>query len=198
MEVGYDLFAAIFVVALTPFVVAGFVVFWAVTARDHEELASCWRSYARKHGLAFEEPEGDWPNRTAPAIAWTDGGTELRISAHGREARVRTRLTVRPRSALLGTLTMALEETGDPELVRERPPGFSRRILTDRVRRALLGFRQRDSLALSYRRGRVAVEWPGGERNDARLDEARRLGVEIAHTVEDQFRATATAESVTS
>jgi len=191
--VGYDLLAAIIFVALTPFVLAGFVLFWVVNARDHEELASSWRSYARKRGLTFVEPEGDWPNRTAPAITWKDEGTELRIVAIGKEARVRTRLTIRPRSALLGTFAIVLHESGEPEVIRERPGDFTQRIVTDPVRRALLGFRQRERLTLGYSRGRVTLEWPGGEQNDARLDEARRVGTEIARTIDDQFLATGRA-----
>ena len=81
---------------------------------------------------------------------------------------------------------------GDVEL-RERPAGFTQRVVTEAVRRMLLGFRQRDRVTLRYRRGRITVEWPGGERNDARLDEARRLGEEMARTVDREFRATALA-----
>jgi hypothetical protein len=57
----------------------------------------------------------------------------------------------------------------------------------------VLGFRQRDRVLVRYRRGRITVEWPGGERNDARLDEARRLGEEIVRTVEREFHATGLA-----
>src|SRR5438128_630208 len=111
--VGYDLLAGILFVAITPLVIAGFIVFWMVNANDHEELAEIWRTYARKRGLAFAEPKGTWPNRTSPAITWSeDNGTELRISALGREAKVRTRLTVRPRGTLLGALSIVIAEGG--------------------------------------------------------------------------------------
>jgi hypothetical protein len=190
--VGYDLLAAIFFVAITPVVIAGFVIFWIVNARDHEELARAWRGYAAKRGLAFVEPTGEWPNRTPPAMTWTDGSSELRLSALGREATVRTRLTVRPRSALLGVLTVVIAEGGAGTIaMRERPNGFSQRLLTPHVERVLRGFRQRDRITFSYRRGRVILEWPGGEQNDARLDEARRVGAEIARAIEDEFVATA-------
>lgn len=190
---GYDLLAVAFMVAITPFVVIGFILFWAVNARDHEELASAWRAYAKKRHLDFEAPEGEWPNRTAPAMAWTDGNAALRIGAVGREANVRTRLVVRPRSTLLGKLEVALDRSGiGPDLeLREHPPGFGQRILSDDVKRALHSLRQRDRVTLSYRRGRVVVEWPGGERSDARLDEARRVGAEIARTIEEEFHRTA-------
>ena len=106
---------------------------------------------------------------------------------------MRTRLTVRPRGALLGTLAMVVEEHGVDFRVAERPAGFARRIVTDRVRRSLLGFRQRHELAIRYKRGAVVVEWPGGERNDARLDEARRLGVALAAAIDAEFVGVAEA-----
>ena len=189
---GYDILVAVTLVIVTPMVMAGFIVFWVVNARDHAELAALWRGYAKQRGLDFVHPEGEWPNRTAPAITWSDDLAELRITAIGREARVRTRLVIRPRSTLLGTLTMAFDAGGDLEL-RERPTGFAQRVVTDDVRRMLLGFRQRDRVMVRYRRGQFMVQWPGGERNDARLDEARRLGEEIARTVDREFHATGLA-----
>lgn len=191
---GYDLLVAVTFVILTPVVIAGFVVFWIVNARDHEELAAFWRGYAKKSGLDFVEPGGDWPNRSAPAITWSDELAELRITAIGREASVRTRLVVRPRSTLLGALSMVVDGAGPGDVeLRERPAGFGQRIVTEDMQRLLLGFRQRDRVTVRYRRGRITVEWPGGERNDARLDAARRLGEEMARTVDGEFRATALA-----
>jgi hypothetical protein len=192
--VGYDLLVAVTFVVMTPVVIAGFIVFWIVNARDHEELAAIWRGYAKKRGLDLVEPQGEWPNRTAPAITWSDELAEARITTVGREATVRTRLVIRPRSTLLGTLAMMVPEAGAADVdLRERPAGFRHRIVTDNVRRMLLGFRQRDRVTVRYRRGRITVEWPGGERNDARLDEARRLGEAMAKAVDSEFRATALA-----
>jgi hypothetical protein len=194
--VGYDLLAAVFFVAITPFVVAGFIAFWVVNAADHEALARTWSAYAKRRGLALTPPAGEWPNRSAPAITWSEGQADLTITTVGREATVRTRLTVRPRGSLLGTLAMELPAHGiTPARMTERPARFGQRILTERVMRMLLGFRQHDRLVVTYRRGRVVVEWPGGEQSDARLDEARRLGSELAHTIEDEFRATLTRAS---
>jgi hypothetical protein len=188
--VGYDLLAAIFLVAMAPFVIAGFAVFWMVNARDHDELASCWRSYANQRGFDFVEPEGEWPNRSAPSITWRDeeSGAKLRITAIGREARVRTKLTVHPKSTLLGMLAASISEGGTLH-VRQQPSTFAQRILTDDVKRMLLGFRQRERVTIGYRRGRLNIEWPGGERNDARLDEARRMGLAIADAIDAEFRA---------
>lgn len=189
---GYDLLAAVLFIAITPVVIAGFIVFWLVNANDHEELAANWRRYAARRGLCFVEPEGAWPNRTAPAITWSEGTTELRLSALGREAKVRTRLTVRPKSTLLGALSVVIAEGGAGHIeLRERPAGFARRVLTDHVKRVLLGFRQRDRITFAYRRGRVIMEWPGGEENDARLDDARRVGSELARAVDSEFTGTA-------
>jgi hypothetical protein len=188
--VGYDLLAGIAFACLTPLVLLGFVVFWLVNAKDHEELAALWRRYAAARGLAFVEPEGEWPNRTSPAIAWTCAGAHLCISRRGREARVRTRLTVRPSGALLGVLSVVVDGAGGVA-IQQRPPGLAARLLTDHVRRLLLGFRQQGRVTLTYRRGRVAVEWAGGEQNDARLDEARDLGAALARAVDEGFAAAA-------
>jgi hypothetical protein len=192
--VGYDLIAVAFFVLLTPLVVAGFIVFWVVNARDHADLAACWRRYAVRRGLDFVAPSGEWPNRSGPAMSWRDGEATARLSVIGREARVRTRLTVRPRSTLLGALSVVSDETAAGQLtIRERPVGFAERVLDARVRRALLGFRQRESIMLTYRRGRVILEWPGGELNDARLDAAREVATQISSTIAEQFLATSRA-----
>ena len=189
---GYDLLAAISFVLLTPFVLAAFVAFWFVNARDHEEMATSWRAYARARELDFVAPEGDWPNRTAAAITWTNAEASFRFTTVGREAKVRTRLVVRPHATFLGSLQWVCDE-GAAARVRatERPAGIGQRIVTGRVSRALLALRQRDRVTLSYRRGRVVVEWPGGELNDARLDAARRLGEALAESVDEEFRKVA-------
>jgi hypothetical protein len=190
--VGYDLLASVFFVFLTPVVIAGFCVFWMVNARDHEALASTWRAYARVRGLDFVAPEGEWPNRSSAAVAWKSGEAELRFTTVGREARIRTRLTVKPRETLLGSVVWVCDEAFAGRIrTEERPPGFAQRIVSAGVQRALLGLRQRDRVTLSYRRGRVTIEWPGGELNDARLDDARRLGEEVARAIAEEFRATA-------
>lgn len=188
---GYDLLAAVFFAAITPLVIAGFVLFWVMTASDHEELARAWRAFANARGVTLLPPTGEWPNRTPPTLTWTSDEAELRLTTIGREASVRTRLSVRPRGSLLGTLAMEIgAQESTPRVVTERPRRFGQRILPEPVMRMLLGFRQRDRLVVTYRRGRVIVEWPGGERNDARLDEAMRLGAAIAAAIAAEFRAT--------
>ncbi len=185
---GYDLLAAAFFVVLTPFVIVGFILFWSVNAKNHEALATTWRSYAESRGLEFVEPIGDWPNRTAASLVWSACGAKLRVSTRGREATLRTRLIVRPESALLGALTVVVGEGGPGRIeVRERPAGFSERVLTDVVKRMLLGFRQRDRVVFAYRRGCVILEWPGFERGNSRLDDARRIGEEVARAVAVEF-----------
>lgn len=187
---GYDLLAAVFFILMTPVVIAGFCAFWVVNARDQEAVSSCWQSYARARGLAFVAPEGEWPNRSSAAITWTSDDAALRISTAGREAKVRTRLVVKPDATLLGTVVWIADEPGAGGVrTSERPAGFAQRILSPRVERALFALRQRDRVTLRYRRGRVIIEWPGGELNDARLDAARRLGEEVASAVAAEFRA---------
>ena len=191
-EVGYDLLAAIFFVLMTPVVIAGFCVFWLVNARDHEQIAQCWRTYARSRGFDFVPPDGEWPNRTSAAVVWKSGDAELRLTTVGREARVRTRLTVKPRATLLGSLFWVCDEASAGFVrLQERPAGLAARIVRQRVQRALLALRQRDRVTLRYRRGRITIEWPGGELNDARLDDARRLGEEAAQAIADEFQAPA-------
>lgn len=202
---GYDLLAALLFAALLPLVILGFVGFWIMTSRDRANVAETWQRYASRHALAFEPPEGEWPNRTSPVISWSEGGVAFRLEPLGREAHSRTRLTIRPaRAKLLGRFSVAPRShvTGegtargieDPVFltayrVLEQPAGLARRVLTPAVRRALLGFRQGDSVTLGFRRGRAQLEWPGGELNDARLDEARRLGDLLAIALEDAFLA---------
>ena len=178
---GYDLIVAACFVLLTPVVIAGFIVFWIVNAQDHAVVAKAWSAYARSRGLRFVAPAGEWPNRTPPSVRWETSGAELRITTVGKEATVHTRVVVRPRAAPLGQLIWVCDD--DRIAVRERPAGFKERMVSDRVERALHALRQRDKVSLSYRRGKVIVDFPGGELNDARLDAARTLGDEIASTL---------------
>ncbi len=198
---GYDLLAVLLLAALFPLVVLGFIGFWIMTSRDREVVADVWARYAARHELAYEPPVGAWPNRTAPVITWREGNVAYRLEPLGREAHSRTRLTIRPTVKLLGRVVVAprADVSGPSRAslddhvflasyrVTEQPVGLARRILTGPVRRALLGFRQADSVTLGYRRGAAFLEWPGGEVNDARLDEARGVGARIATALEEAF-----------
>ena len=188
---GYDLIAAALFVLLTPVVIAGFIVFWIVNAQDREVVAKTWASYARARKLRFVAPAGEWPNRTPPSVRWEESGAELRLTTVGKEATVHTRLVVRPRAAPLGQLVWVCDE--GRVAVRARPSGFEQRIVSERVERALHALRQRDRVSLAYRRGKVIVDFPGGELNDARLDAARALGNEIAHTLNAHLRPASVA-----
>lgn len=183
---GYDLIAVSLGILLTPFVIAGFILFWIVNAGDHANVAKVWEAYARSRKLRFVAPRGDWPNRTAPSVRWETPDAELRLTTVGREAKVHTRLFVRPRAALLGQLTWVCDE--DRISMRERPAGFSKRIIDERVERALHALRQRDRVSLSYRRGKIVVDFPGAELNDARLDAARAVGDALADMLSAQLR----------
>jgi hypothetical protein len=51
----------------------------------------------------------------------------------------------------------------------------------------LLGFWQRDEVVLTHRRGKLILEWPGRESNDARIDEAERVLRELVRAVDETF-----------
>jgi hypothetical protein len=165
---------------VTPLVMLGFVgVYWGRT-RARERLSDAWAAYARRRGLTFGAPSGEWPNRTPPSIQWVEDGAAYRIEARGAETTVTTRVVARPTVAVFGELFVtrpdgeaALKAGAEPLLgrliVRAHPAGFAARVLTGEVKRALLGF---DPLSLVYRGGEVSLGWAGGEKNDARLDEA--------------------------
>jgi hypothetical protein len=167
-------------IVVTPLVAFGFIsIYWGHT-RDRERLSTAWGAYARRRGLTFGPPVGEWPNRTPPTVQWTENGDTYRIEAHGAEATVSTRVIGRPSVAFMGELVVARrgsEGAGYGEtqpldhrlVVRSHPAGFADRVLTNEVKRALLGF---DPLTLFYRHGEVCLAWSGGEENDARLDEA--------------------------
>lgn len=188
---GYDLLGAALFMLLTPVVIVGFVAYWVVAARDRAELEVRWRAYAAARALEYVAASGEWPNRTSPAIRWTCDPAELWLTTRGREAKRRTRLAVRPRGALLGSLVATTEGAAPGTLrTRERPAKFSDRLLPQEVTRRLLGFAQGERVTISYLRGRLSIEWPGGELNDARLDEARRLGELMARAMDSAFQAT--------
>jgi hypothetical protein len=170
------------IVVVTPIVGLAFAGFYWSRARDHERLAGAWQSYARGRGHAFQAPSGEWPNRTKPAVSWTEDGVVFRIEARGTEASVTTRVIARPAVAIFGEMFVSRpdgeaaakeghEPLGARLVVRTHPAALAGRVFTDDVKRALLGF-DLGSLSLVYRRGEVTLGWAGGEENDARLDEA--------------------------
>lgn len=183
---GYDLLAAVLFVVLLPLVLGGFVLFWLLTNRRRDALEERWAEYAATRGLDLVPAEGEWPNRTNPAMTWTVGSTRFRLGVRGRERHVATRLEIRPEGALAGTAVFS--PASGTFRVKERPTGMVDRLLDERARRALLAFPQGDEVVVTYRRGKIVLMWPGGETNDARLDEARRLGEALAGAVEDAFR----------
>jgi hypothetical protein len=177
LEILGIIFAAVFV---TPIVVIGFVGFYWSRGRDRERLSGVWQTYARRRGLVFGAPSGDWPNRTPPRIEWIEHGVAYRIEAQGAETTVSTCIVARPAIAVFGELVVTRPNGNvthradvDPLdaglVVKDQPAGFAGRVLTDGVKRALLGF---GSMSLEYRRGEVSLGWAGGEENEARLDEA--------------------------
>ena len=197
---GYEILVALFMTVLMPVVVLGFIVFWSMTSRERAVIEDSWRSYAVTRHREYVPARGEWPNRTSPSVRWAAGELRLELSVVGAEANARTRLVAWPRGKLLGSFTAGPRSrnrggTGgitDAAFesafgVAERPNGLAARVLDDGARRALLGFRQRDDVVLTYRRGKLILEWPGRETNDARLDEAARVIRELARGVEDAF-----------
>jgi hypothetical protein len=197
---GYGILFTLFLIVLVPSVVLGFVVFWSLVSRERAFIEDTWRSYALARHLEYVPARGDWPNRSSPSVRWLNGDLRLRLSVVGVEGNARTRLVAWPRDKLLGTFMVRQkrrrsEENGgihDPAFecafaVSSRPQGLAARVLSERARRALLGFWQRDDVVLTYRRGKLILEWPGRESNDARLDEAARVMGELARGVEDAF-----------
>ena len=196
---GYEILVALFLTVLLPIVVLGFIVFWAMTNRERAFIEDSWRSYAGARRHEYVPARGEWPNRTSPSVRWTADELRLELSVVGAEANARTRLVAWPRGKLLGTFTVGpksrhrgvsgIVDSAFESVygVTDRPNGLAARVLDDRARRALLGFRQHDDVILTYRRGKLILEWPGRESNDARLDEATRVIRELARGVDDAF-----------
>jgi hypothetical protein len=168
---------------VTPFVVLCFVGFYWNRERGAERVAQVWEAYARQRRFTFLAPSGYWPNRTPPRIEWSEDGHAFRIEARGVETIASTRVVGRPAVPILGELLVtpssgeAARRPGAMPLdgrlfMWAQPEGFADRLLTNEVKRALLGF---VPISLLYRRGEVSLGWAGGEENDARLDEARAV-----------------------
>ena len=197
---GYEILVALFMTVLLPVVLLGFIVFWAMTSRERAFIEDSWRSYAVTRHREYVPARGEWPNRTSPSVRWMSDELRLELSVVGAEANARTRLIAWPRGKLLGNFTVGPKSRhrgsggiADPAFesaygVTERPNGLAARVLDEPARRALLGFRLRDDVMLTYRRGKLILEWPGRESNDARLDEAARVIRELARGVDDAFR----------
>jgi hypothetical protein len=176
---------------VSPMALLGLIVSWWLTAADRRQLEVLWERYARRRGFAFTPAVGEWPNRLAPVVSWTDGGTRYRLEASGAEAVVSTRVVARPAVAALGVFALSRTSasrsteagravTGDPLIdghfvVEGHPTHLVRRCLTPDVTRALVGFDVGTGGSLRYSRGDLELSWAGGEENDARLDEAREV-----------------------
>lgn len=204
---GYEILVALFMTVLLPLVVLGFIVFWAMTSRERAFIEDTWRSYAFTRHREYIPARGEWPNRTSPSVRWSAEDVRLELSVVGAESNARTRLVAWPRAKLLGTFTVAPKSrlrggTGGISdvafqsafAVTERPNGLAARVLDEQARRALLGFGQHDDVVLTYRRGKLILDWAGRESNDARLDEAARVIRELARGVDQAFQHAAQVE----
>lgn len=180
---GYDLLAAIGFVLLTPLVIAGFAAFWFLTHHERTTLERDWRAFAERRDRTYEEAEGEWPNRTSPAVTWTNDGVRYRLESRGREARVWTRLYAWPDVKVLGVV--GVRARGGRIAVRSIR--VARGVLTPELSRRLVAFSQGEEVTFSYRRGRLLVEWPGRESNDARIDEAERVLEAAVSSLRESF-----------
>lgn len=184
---GYDLIAAVFFVALTPLVILGFIAFWFMTHRERAELEDTWEHYAAARTREYFPARGEWPNRLSPGVRWTHGNVTYQLTAVGIEAGARTRISAKPHGRLLGSF--ALRFDGERLAITEQPAGLAERVLASKARRALLSFRQYDDVTLTYRRGRLTLEWPGRESNFPRLDEASAVLQTFVEAVDESFSA---------
>ena len=167
--------------------------------RDELDVSSTWAAYARTHDCTFVPPSGEWPNRSVPRLVDTSGDLQLVLVREGEE--VVTRLELRPKESLLGRMHVTTDATSpnlphvvltddtlDPALtVFATPAQLAHAVLTKEVARALSGFRMGGSLSFEYARGRIVLEWKGGEQNGARLDEARVVAEAIDRAMSDAF-----------
>ena len=194
---GYELLVAFFVTVLAPLVLLGFVAFWVFHHRERAEIERAWERFAAAREREYVPARGEWPNRTSPAVVWTAADVGFELQAIGPESGARTRLVARPRAKLLGRFTIERAPgrrrsgLGDPafdaKFAVSDDADLASSVLGVAGRRRVLAFCQGDAIALRYARGRLVLEWPGREPNDARLDEAERLLAELARNVDAVF-----------
>ena len=210
---GHEIFCIFVMLVALPAVSVGFYLHYRVKDEQKGQLETAWERLGRSRGYTFVPAEGEWPNATAARLEWTErSGSRQRLEIVLREGTTCTRLLSRPTSLLLGQVivstldknrTLSAASTGDAAFdrvlfVRERPQGFSARVLSVEVRRRLAAFRMGGYVALRYRRGDLSLVWEGGEANPARIDEARALLSLAAEEVERSFHAASTRMAVTS
>lgn len=202
---GNEILVALSMIVLAPLLVLGLIATWAIRSRERALIEDTWRSYAVARRRGYVPARGEWPSRTSPSVRWHAGELRLELSVTGAEPNARTRLVAWPRGKLLGDFTVGRSSgprrgalgIADPSFdatfaVTERPPGLAARVLGDRARRALLGFSEQDAdVVLMYRRGKLILDWPGRETNDARLDAAARVIRELSRAVDDAFQRAA-------
>lgn len=187
----------LFIGVIGPLVFAALVVSWWLTSLKRDRVESAWAVYAARRGMAFVPAAGEWPNRTAPLVHWSEGRAQYRIEARGAEDFVLTGVVARPSVAVFGKLTVRppgprsarVALTGDPLIdtrfeVLAQPRELAPQVLTVAVTRALLGFDFGSRGSLSYERGDVKLWWAGGEENGARLDEARGVVRQVVQALD--------------
>lgn len=186
---GHELLMAFGIFIATPVVVSGFIAFWMMTNHERQALEDHWRAFAEKRAREYEPAEGEWPNRTSPAVTWMADGVRYRLEARGKEGGALTRLVAWPDVKVLGVVQVKVDD-GRIAFTRVR---VAQRLLTHEVRRRLLGFSQGQPVAFSFRRGRLLIEWAGRETNDPRIDEAEQVLAVAVRALRDAFVSAAAA-----
>jgi hypothetical protein len=200
---GIDLFIAVVVVFSIVLTIFLLTMGERIRRDDELEVGRVWASYARKKGLSYVAPEGEWPLRSTPRLVSDD--LQIVLIRDG-DARI-TRLEIRPRDSMLGRLIVTThDDVADLPCVKLKddmldpafrvfatPASLAETVLSREVARAISSFRMGRALRVEYERGRVVLEWQAGELNDARLDEARKLAETLGRSLSQAFVAGASA-----
>jgi hypothetical protein len=197
---GYDVFAITLLLVSIVLAIVIVIVRYRLRQREEVDASQVWETYARDRKFTFVPGEGEWPNRSVPRIVSADGDLQIVLVRVGEQ--ILTRMELRPRESLLGRLHVTTEapvpnvprveltqELLDPALVvHAKPAQLATSVLTKDVARALSAFRMGGHLSFEYERGRIVLEWKGGEENPARLDEAIRLVKLVDEAMSAAFR----------
>lgn len=199
---GVELPVVLFAAVVSTLVLAGVAGGLAFHQHARASLERAWAAWARRHGLVYVAPTGEWPNRAPPRITGRVGGCPLHVELVGARNADGTRYHTRVRARAIDPLPVALSasrhgriappaalgdgmpsRTGDPyfdqEFVLRAIDGERVGALLDaNARRDLLRFASSASaasVALEYLDGEVRLVWDGEEQAAWVLDEARAL-----------------------
>lgn len=182
---GIEILVFALAIVVTLLVLVGFVAFWVSGHADQEDLGRFFVSYARARGLMCSGLRGEWPNRSWPVLSWSDEHARYRLALRPGEQPSATFVEVWPHDAILGRAEGVFGAS--LRATEELPQGLLSSVFSPEVLHLCACFRQGDTLSLRIDRGKAQLEWPGAERNDARLDEARALATALAASMRQRF-----------